>query len=126
MLTLSPLQYSSRDSGLVHGANVYRAKVLLNTGQVIYSDPQTVYYTGSGDYFVYPNPVRLSQSIHILAAGLDNALFRLYDAQGRLVRQKILYNLMEDMPAQGLAAGLYFYSIGREGQIITKGSLLLQ
>jgi hypothetical protein len=118
-------QYAITDSALTRGVNTYRAKITLANGQVIYSDNETVYYTGAGNYVVYPNPALQGQSIHIIAAGLDNAVLRLYNAVGQLVLEKTLYNLTEDIPA-ALAKGLYFYTILKDGRQDTKGKIIVR
>ena len=119
------LQYTMMDTTLTRGVNIYRAKITLSNGQVIYSDNQTVYYTGAGNYLVYPNPVVQNQAIHIIAAGLDNAVLRLYNVWGQLVLEKTLYNLTEDIPA-ALAKGVYFYTIIKDGRLDTREKIIVQ
>jgi hypothetical protein len=113
------------DSTLTQGVNTYRAKITLSNGQFVYSDPQTVYYTGGSNYLVYPNPVLQNQAIHIIAAGLDNAVFRLYNVWGQLVLEKTLYNLTEDIPA-ALAKGVYFYTLLKDGRQDARGRIIIQ
>jgi hypothetical protein len=99
--------------------------VLVN-GQVIYSEPETVYYFGNSAYIVYPNPVAQRQSFHIISAGLNNPVFRLFNASGQLILQKTLYNLAEAIPASGLPKGFYFYTIVKDGKKDAAGKIIVQ
>ena len=120
------LQYTMMDTTLTQGVNTYRAKITLSNGQFVYSDVETVYYAGSGHYLVYPNPVVQSQAIHIIAAGLDNAVFRLFNVWGQMVMEKTLYNFVEEIPARGLSKGIYFYTIIKDGRADTRGKIIVQ
>ncbi|MBS1664854.1 MAG: S8 family peptidase [Bacteroidetes bacterium] len=113
------LQYLATDSNLSTGANVYRARVVLQNQRVVYSDLQTVYYTGDQPYFLYPNPVYRSLSLHIVAKGLNNPVFRLYNLAGQVLLEKKLTQLVEDIPISTLSSGLYFYSLEKiRGKLI--------
>lgn len=120
------LEYMPDDTSLTYGPNIYRAKISLSGGQVVYSDDETVYYTGSRPYIIYPNPVAQQQSFHIIAGGINNAVFQLYNAAGQMVMEKTLYNLVEDLPAYGLAKGLYFYVIRVAGKNDARGKIVVQ
>jgi hypothetical protein len=50
------LQYSYTDMNPTQGVNTYRVKIELANGRIIYSSPETIYYTGELDYIIYPNP----------------------------------------------------------------------
>ena len=119
------LQYTTSDSALARGENSYRVKIQLNNGQVIYSDKETVYYTGNSPYLVYPNPVAQQQSIHVVATGLNNPVFRLFNAAGMLIMQKTLHNLVEEIPAGAWAKGFYFYLIN-DGKNDVRGKIIVQ
>lgn len=119
-------QYGINDTALTQGVNTYRAKITLANGRFVYSDEETVYYSGGSHYLIYPNPVAQSQPIHIITTSLDNAVFRLYDVWGRIVMEKILYNFVEGIPTGGLVKGIYFYSIIKDGRADTTGKIIVQ
>ena len=120
------LQYAATDDSLSRGLNIYRARITLSNGRTIYSDDQTVYYFGNGAYLIYPNPVAQLQSIHIIATELNNPVFQLFNTAGQKVAEKTLYNLVEDIPTAGLAKGLYFYVIRKNGQNDARGKIVVQ
>jgi len=120
------LQYNFTDSLLTRGANRYRAQIDLQNGTVIYSDVQTIYYTGNDNYIVYPNPANRLQPITILSAQLSNATLQLFNAYGQRLMEKKLFNLTEQLFIGSLAKGIYFYVITENGKKVSTGKLLLQ
>jgi hypothetical protein len=119
------LEYAVADSSLTQGVNAYRAKIILNNGQILYSTLQTIYYTGNRSYFLYPNPVFRPQPIHILANELNNPVFRLFTVSGQLVLEKTLTQLQEDIPTHTLSRGFYFYSLQAPGGDPIRGKLIV-
>src|SRR4029078_12029861 len=52
----SSLLYNLTDASLKKGSNIYRVKLELAGGKVIYSSIETVYYFNGTEFIVYPNP----------------------------------------------------------------------
>jgi hypothetical protein len=121
----SGLHYEIVDSGLTQGLNVYRARVTVGSGVTIYSDLQTVYYTGGRSYFLYPNPVYRPGSLHIIASGLNNPVIRIFSVAGQLLFEKRLTNLLEEIPTGSLSGGVYFYSLETPGGEQIKGKIIV-
>jgi hypothetical protein len=119
------LEYAFVDSSLTQGVNAYRAKIILNNGQILYSTLQTIYYTGNRSYFLYPNPVYRPQPIHILANELNNPVFRLFTVSGQLVLEKTLTQLQENIPTHRLSRGFYFYTLQAPGSDPIRGKLIV-
>lgn len=102
--------YSFTDAGLHTGANVYRVKLVLQNGSIIYSEPQTVYYF-SGDRLIYPNPVVRGQSFYIISRDPDNATAVLYNSAGIRCATYLLDEAVETIDTGRLSAGTYFIKI---------------
>lgn len=105
--------YSFTDASLHTGANVYRIKLLLRNGTIIYSQPETVYYF-SGDRFVYPNPVLRGQPFYIISRDADNATAVLYNSTGARVDTYILDEGVETVQTNNLTAGIYFLKVNNK------------
>lgn len=95
------------DTNLRPGINNYRARLELQNGAVIYSDPSQIFYAGDSGYYLFPNPVRASQSLYLLSKTFDNSEARVFDALGRLVETVPLNSGEQNIDTQNLSAGIY-------------------
>jgi hypothetical protein len=120
------LQYNFTDASLVRGANQYRLRIDLQNGTIIHSDVQTIYFTGTGDYVVYPNPVSRPQLITIVSKQLNNAELQLFNVYGQKLTEKKLFNLTEQLMTASLARGVYFYVIAENGKKVYTGKLVVR
>ena len=120
------LQYNFADSSLRRGANQYRVRIDLQNGNVIYSEVQTIYFTGNDHYVVYPNPVARPQSITILSAQLNNPVWQLFNMYGQKIMERKLSNLAEQLSTASLVKGAYFYVITENGKKVSIGKLVVQ
>lgn len=82
------LRYTVTDSLLTKGINVYRVKITLNDGKIIYSNKEIVYNISKDDFIVFPNPLKLNQGLNILSEDTENTLFQLLSIDGRLLIEK--------------------------------------
>jgi hypothetical protein len=103
--------YSYTDAALHTGANVYRIKLVLRNGSIIYSEPETVYYF-TGDRLVYPNPVLRGQPFYIISRDADNVVAVLFNSAGIRVASYVLDEGVETIDTGKLATGTYFLKIG--------------
>ncbi len=101
------LTYLATDSTLTNGLNTYRAVLTNNRGQLIYSDPSSVYYWQNSDYILFPNPVPRGQLLQVLSKNPFNTTLCLYNMQGQKVWQQVLQNTLEQIPVNRLAKGVY-------------------
>lgn len=67
--TATELEFESPP--LKNGINLFRLSIVLQNGTMILSDTVQVYYNGGFTIYVFPNPVKFSESIKVL---LDNQL----------------------------------------------------
>ena len=109
--SFSGLQYSYTDMNPTQGVNTYRVKIELANGKVVYSTPETIYYTGEIDYIIYPNPATQYQTVHVLSKDVNDATLQIFDAMGAKVYETILDDQNKALPAGKFSKGIYFIRI---------------
>jgi hypothetical protein len=123
----SPTQHNFQftDNDLKTGLNNYRVRIIRTNGGVNYGNQATVYYFGKQPYLVFPNPVPPGGILHVVASGLNNAVFRLYNMAGKLVINYGTRGFDEQIPVSKLQAGLYFFTITEAGNIVQRGKVMI-
>jgi hypothetical protein len=111
--SLRPLSTSLayNDSSLTAGMNVYRAQIILQNGQLITSEPQTIYYFPKLPVIVFPNPGRQNEPIQIIVADRDEYTIQLFDILGRLVHEQKLTLDLQTISKFHLGKGVYLIKI---------------
>lgn len=109
---------------LQKGINIFRAKIILSNGQIIYSGNESVYYVENGKYLVFPIPVKRNNAIEIFTEIPDEETIQLIDMMGRIVLQKQIQFPHEYLKTGNLQ-GQYFYRIIKKGQKVSSGRLLV-
>jgi hypothetical protein len=116
--TISPvdsLQLSFLDHNPMPGRSEYRVRLDLADGRVIYSDPEEVQFTPSGQVQAYPNPIVAGDLLHILVAENPDARIQLYDITGKLRRESTESGAIKVFSTDGLAKGMYLLRVSTEG-----------
>ncbi|MEO1515893.1 MAG: T9SS type A sorting domain-containing protein [Bacteroidota bacterium] len=75
---------------------------------------------------VYPNPTTASATFELSDADLGGLTFRLYDGMGRLLRVEEHPGHQFTFFRQQLGAGMYWYTLEQEGQLLGSGKLMIQ
>ncbi|HTI09549.1 MAG TPA: S8 family peptidase [Puia sp.] len=119
------LHYSVPDEALLPGVNAYRAKIELVDGQVVYSEVERVLYLAGKDHILYPNPLNGSSFLNVLSADLAPFLFQLYNVLGQKLVEKKWPGGLQQLPAGGLAHGVYFYRILKDGKQMESGKVVI-
>ncbi len=84
------IDFSSMFQELTKGINVFRAKITLENGEVIYSENGSVYYVERGSYLVFPVPVNRGNNLEIFTTLPEEETLQLFDILGRTVLKKQL------------------------------------
>ena len=107
------------DPTLVQGSNIYRIRIELNGGRIIYSQPETVYYLGDAEYILYPNPVLQGQTLNILMKDqVDEVRMQILNAVGQKIREHILPDSRSQVQLGTISKGIYFCRfIKQNGQV---------
>ncbi|MFZ6012473.1 MAG: S8 family peptidase [Bacteroidota bacterium] len=112
------------DEMLAGGITVYRATVVLQTGEMIQTNTATLYYGEESTYLVFPNPARLGEELSTITGGEGLTLF-FYDATGRVVKGQEIFNGYFSFPLAGLSKGLYLYRFFRDSKPVASGKLFV-
>ncbi len=105
------LQNIFSDNQTRKGLNIYRVKLELMNGGVVYSQSEIVYYLAESKFIIYPNPVQQFQPLEILTSNdiITDVNLVVYDTYGRKVLQKTLNNFREQLSTGQLSKGMYIF-----------------
>ena len=113
----SSLSFNFTDAALSKGLNVYRIKLELAGGKVIYSSIETVYYLKGSEFIVYPNPAFQYQPITIVSGNqFGPATLQVINMQGQKIYEMDLNDVSNQLPAGRLSKGLHLLRIIRKDQ----------
>ncbi|HET9746673.1 MAG TPA: S8 family peptidase, partial [Chitinophagaceae bacterium] len=111
------LLYNFTDAQLTKGLNVYRVRLELAGGRIIYSSVETVYYFDGSEFIVYPNPVAQYQPITILSDNqFEPATLQIINMPGQKIYEMKLNDISNQLPAGRLSKGVYLLRIVRKNQ----------
>ena len=122
-LNQTTISYS--DINPIIGVNTYRVKITLKNGQVIYSEPITIYYVDENNYRVFPNPVSQYHPVNIISRQADIASMQVINSSGVLVFEKRLDDVINTIPAGTLSKGFYILRILDDNGMITHLKLIV-
>ena len=80
----------------------------------------------SNDWIVFPNP---AQDQVFLKVKNDPAFFgtwQLYNSLGQLLGTNDIQSSLTTISTKGLAKGVYFYILEKEGDVVAEGKLVLE
>jgi hypothetical protein len=111
------LTFNHTDASLKKGLNVYRVKLELAGGRVIYSSIETVYYFKGAEFIVYPNPASQYQPITILSDNqFEPAIVQIINMTGQKIYEMKLNDVSTQLPAGRLSKGINLLRIIRKDQ----------
>lgn len=120
------LTYNYLVTSLPRGVNIFRARIKLNSGAVIYTETVSVLSTGENNILVYPNPVKGGTTLNFaLKNQVQYFQLQLLDVNGRLIKQwEVAFSGNIRLPA--VSPGIYFYRlIDDKGKMQGSGKLLI-
>lgn len=110
------LNFSYLDNAPTHGLNIYRVRIELLDGSVVYSESVTVYFA-TEPYLIYPNPVRQSQPVTLISSDPDVIQLQVFNSIGQKVFEKTFNDLRNDIPTDKLNKGIYLLRIIKDNQL---------
>jgi hypothetical protein len=111
LTNITNLMLTFTDINLTRGLNIYRIKLELTTGGVVYTLPESVFYFKDKNFIIYPNPAAQNTEVNIEVKDVDTAIMEVYSAMGIKVFEKQLNDGINKIPAGKLSKGVYFISI---------------
>ena len=115
--TLSSLTLLFGDSTLTRGLNIYRVRIQIAGGGIIYSLPETIYYFAERNYILYPNPASQNHEINVAVKKLDVSIMEVYNTLGVKVYDRLLDDRVNKIPQGKLSKGVYFIRITNKGNL---------
>lgn len=117
--------YQTFDERPSRGNNYYRLKQVDFDGKYEYSEIQVVTLDEVDEVLFYPNPIQRGDFITI-ENGNVNVLLKIFDLNGRLVKEKQFENDGQ-ISTDEMGSGGYFYQILKteNGQMIKDGKLIV-
>jgi hypothetical protein len=113
----SSLLINLTDASLKKGLNVYRVKLELAGGKVIYSSIETVHYFNGAEFIVYPNPASQYYPVTILSDNqFEPATLQVINMQGQKIYEMKLNDISNQLPAGRLSKGVNLLRITRKDQ----------
>jgi len=113
----SSLLLNLTDASLKKGLNVYRVKLELAGGKVIYSSIETISYFKGSEFIVYPNPASQYGPITILSDNqFEPATLQVINMQGQKIYKMKLNDVSNQLPPGRLSKGLNLLRIVRKDQ----------
>ena len=113
----SSLLFNLTDASIKRGLNVYRVKLELAGGRIIYSSVETVYYFNGTEFIVYPNPASQYSTITILSDNqFEPATLQVINTQGQKIYEMKLNDVSTQLPPGRLSKGLNLLRITRKDQ----------
>ena len=116
---------SFTDSVLTQGINIYKVMLVLNNGQIVFSDAVSLYYFPNDKLLVFPNPAAQGETVKVIGADYDVYSIMVYDSDGRLVHQLRMRSNYSEIPASILSKGIYFVKVNEEGKTIFTRKLVI-
>lgn len=118
------LLYQYTDNALHKGGNIYRARITLANGSIVYSAPETVYSFDNSGYLVFPNPVNSGQQLQIRSNDLHPRTVLLYNSVGQCIKQVSMNNAILQLSLADCARGIYWLVIVKEGKVSFKTTII--
>ena len=117
--------YSFTDAFPNNGINVYRVKIELSGGRIIYTELVNIYYLSKSDFHIFPNPVERTQPVTILSNQTEEVRMLVYNTSGMKVHEEILLDLINTVSLEKLGRGLYFIRFVKKDNTATVTKLLI-
>ena len=114
--TIQGLNFSYTDSNLTHGLNIYRVKIELFDGRIIYSETATIYFAKE-PYIIYPNPVPQYHDVTLISNSPDIAELQIFNSLGIKLYEKTVNDWSSIISTGRLCKGIYLLRIIKENQL---------
>jgi hypothetical protein len=117
--------YSFQDEHPNPGINVYRAKLTLDGGGIVYSDLAEGYFSGNLTWWLFPNPANSNGILSWICRTDEPGQFALYDMYGKLILEAISSEQLDQISLNGISPGVYFFRITEGGNEVGIGTLVI-
>ena len=119
------LVFRYTDAALITGANRYRARIVLTNGAPIFTEVETIYFTGNNNFLAFPNPAPSNSTLQIISKYSDVAYADVYDITGRKLKTIILDDLIIQINISAWPSGTYFIRFHNGKEILQQQKLVV-
>ncbi|MBL0274113.1 MAG: T9SS type A sorting domain-containing protein [Chitinophagaceae bacterium] len=119
------LSYIFTDPGLITGLNQYRVCLKTVNGAEICSEIASLYFAEENRLFIYPNPVRQTESFTVITNEQQSGELQIIDVNGRIVQRILIGGGAIQLFALRLPGGLYLLRLAGNNQKIKTGRLVV-
>jgi hypothetical protein len=127
--TPSEAYYYAFDAQPTEGGNFYRLKMELNTGEVVYSNIQSIDYQKLSDFSVFPNPT--NEEVFVDLKAFENKTIQL--SISNLIGQNVFNKTIESanraphrLDISKFESGIYFIRIETKGKRVVVRKLVIE
>jgi hypothetical protein len=114
--SIQGLDLSYLDRAITQGLNIYRAKIELLNGTIIYSETTTIYYAND-PYVIFPNPVPQYHDVTIITNSPDVAHLQIFNSTGMKVLEQTLNDVSNTVSTNKLGKGIYLFRVIKDGEL---------
>lgn len=114
--TIQGLNFSYTDNALSQGLNIYRVKIELFDGRIIFSETATVYFANE-PFIIYPNPVPQYHDVTLASNDPGIAQLQVFNSMGVRLFDKTLNDWTNTIPTAKLSKGVYLLRIIKDNQL---------
>jgi hypothetical protein len=122
--TTPELTYKFLDLTPEGGVYTYQAKLVFTNGLTLLSDPVQIVLEDPGKVILWPNPVTQEDYLNVISEG--DRIFRIINQLGKVVFEKKLTVLKDELDIEFLPSGLYFYQLLNEKMVTDTGRIIKQ
>ena len=104
--SIQALDFSYLDNAVTRGSNIYRVKIELLNGTIIYSETTTVFYTND-PFVIFPNPVPQYHDVTVISNSPDITHLQIFNSTGMKVLEQALNDWTNTVSTNKLGKGIY-------------------
>ncbi|MEY2903936.1 MAG: hypothetical protein RLY89_3042, partial [Bacteroidota bacterium] len=108
-----------------NGLNIYRAKIELENGSILYSSQEQVLIFDGNPFYLFPNPAPSGSILKLMSENVDNLDIVLSDIMGKKLLVQKINSYLEGIQLPLIPQGIYYVSIVQNGKIIKTYPLIV-
>lgn len=107
------------------GLNFYRAKIELQNGSILFSNPEQVLIFDGNPFYLFPNPAPSGSQLKFMSDNPDNLQLMISDIAGKRILVQKISSYLESIQLPLIPQGIYYVSIVQAGTILKTFPLMV-
>lgn len=108
-----------------NGLNIFRAKIELENGAIIYSNPEQVLIFNGNPFYLFPNPAPSGSLLKLMSDNPDNLQLMITDLMGKKIHVQKISSYLESIQLPLIPQGIYYVSVLQAGTILKTFPLIV-